>query len=288
MRVASPTDRFWHPNIYEWRGYCELHPEADPKMCLLMKDGSFFFVDKDKAPLDEVEEGRRIQKERKEAEERKQREELSRSEEEAQKDAVERERRREILAKEQRRIEEKGKVYARNTAIRKKAFTADDPTEASVLNAVDKDRKSKNANYIIHAKRLSELPKIALSDPEEIRDRVDFYYTLCVTDGVRPNLPGLALAFGLTRTGLMNAMTDRRMSREAAQELGRGIAMMDEIISGMVLDGQVMPVAAIYLMNNWLGYKNASEVTTRAETIETGVDQKALEQKYQTVIDMED
>ena len=85
----------------------------------------------------------------------------------------------------------------------------------------------------------------------------------------------------------MNAMSDRRMTREAAQELGRGIAMMDEIISGMVLDGKVMPVAAIYLMNNWLGYKNASEVTTRTEVAETSVDQKALEQKYQSVIDVE-
>ena len=215
------------------------------------------------------------------------RNELARTEEEAQKDADEREHRRAVLEKQQRRAVEKSKENYQKQAIRKKAFTADDPFEASVLNAVDEGRRSANANYIIHAKRLSELPKIALSDPEDIRDRVDFYYQLCATDGVRPNLPGLALAFGLTRTGLINAMSDRRMTREAAQELGRGIAMMDEILSGMVLDGKVMPVAAIYLMNNWLGYKNASEVTTRAETIETNVDQKALEQKYRSVIDIE-
>ena len=215
------------------------------------------------------------------------RNELARTEEEAQKDADEREHRRAVLEKQQRRAVEKSKENYQKQAIRKKAFTADDPFEASVLNAVDEGRRSANANYIIHAKRLSELPKIALSDPEDIRDRVDFYYQLCATDGVRPNLPGLALAFGLTRTGLINAMSDRRMTREAAQELGRGIAMMDEILSGMVLDGKVMPVAAIYLMNNWLGYKNASEVTTRTETIETNVDQKALEQKYRSVIDIE-
>ena len=215
------------------------------------------------------------------------RNELARTEEEAQKDTDEREHRREVLEKQQRRAVEKSKENYQKQAIRKKAFTADDPFEASVLNAVDEGRRSANANYIIHAKRLSELPRIALSDPEDIRNRVDFYYQLCATDGVRPNLPGLALAFGLTRTGLMNAMSDRRMTREAAQELGRGIAMMDEILSGMVLDGRVMPVAAIYLMNNWLGYKNASEVTTRTETIETNVDQKALEQKYRSVIDVE-
>lgn len=216
-----------------------------------------------------------------------QRAQFARTEEDAQKDAVEREHRRAVLEKQMRTNAERSKENSRKHALKKKAFTADDPYEASVLNAVDKDRRGQNANYIIHAKRLSELPKIALSDPEEIRERVNFYYQLCVTDGVRPNLPGLALSFGLTRTGLINAMSDRRMTREAAQELGRGIAMMDEILSGMVLDGKVMPVAAIYLMNNWLGYKNASEVTTRTETVETSVDQKALEQKYQSVIDVE-
>ena len=163
----------------------------------------------------------------------------------------------------------------------------DDPFQASVLNAVDKERRSKNGNYIIHARRLSELPKIPLSDPDAIRERVDFYFQLCITDGIRPNLPGYALAFGLTRTGLMNALADRRMTRDAAEELGRGIAMLDVILSAMTIEGQIQPIASIYFMNNWLGYKNASEVTTRTETVESAVDQKALEQKYQTVIDME-
>ena len=63
--------------------------------------------------------------------------------------------------------------------------------------------------------------------------------------------------------------------------------MLDEIVSEMTLGGRINPVASIYFLNNWLGYRNASEVTTRTEVVETGVDQKALEQKYQTVIDME-
>lgn len=276
---------FWEPTEQEWKALCEVHKRYDPENVLRMVDGSataIFLADK---PVDDIARGMAIIAQREEA--ARQKAELARTEEEAQKDADEREHRKAVLEKEYKRREEKGKEYQKHTAMRKKAFTADDPYEASVLNAVDKDMRSRNANYIIHAKRLSELPKIALSDPEEIRERVDFYYQLCVTDGIRPNLPGLALAFGLTRTGLINAMSDRRMTRDAAQELGRGIAMMDEILSGMVLDGRVMPVAAIYLMNNWLGYKNASEVTTRTETVETSVDQKALEQKYQSVIDVE-
>jgi hypothetical protein len=278
---------FWNPNIYEWRAYCELHPECDPKSTLLLRDGGYRFIPKEEAPLDDVAEGKRIQRERKEAEEKRKREEAARTKEEAEKESQRNALMLEKLRKKELKAKEYSKVTAKRHSAKMKAVTTDDPFEASVANAVDKDKVSVNMNYIIHAKRLSDLPAVELSDPEAIRDRVDWYYQLCATDGVRPNVPGLALAFGLTRTGLMNALADRRMTRDCAQEIGRGIAMMDDILSGMVLDGRIMPVAAIYLMNNWLGYKNASEVTTRTESVETNVDQKALEQKYQTVIDIE-
>ena len=285
--MGKEDDVFWHPNIYEWRAYCELHPECDPKSTLLLKDGGYRFIPKEQAPLDEVAEGKRIQRERKEAEEQRQREELARTKEEAEAESLRNAVMLEKLRKQELKKKEYSKVTQERHSAKMKAVTTDDPFVASVANAVDKDKKSANANYIVHAKRLSDLPRIALSDPEAIRDRVDWYYQLCMTDGVRPNLPGFALAFGLTRTGLMNALSDRRMTRDCAEELGRGIAMLDEIMSALTLDGRIMPVASIYLMNNWLGYKNASEVTTRTEQVETSVDQKALEQKYQTVIDME-
>ena len=279
--------KFWHPNIYEWRAYCEVHPECDPKSTMLMRDGTFTAIWMKDDPMKDVEAGRKIQKERKEQERKEQAEALERSEEEAFQDAVRRDKVRNMLVRQQEYQQGRGKELAKKREEKKKALTVDDPFQASVLNAVDKERRSKNGTYIIHARRLSELPKIPLSDPDAIRERVDFYFQLCITDGIRPNLPGYALAFGLTRTGLMNALADRRMTRDAAEELGRGIAMLDEILSAMTIEGQIQPIASIYFMNNWLGYKNASEVTTRTETIETSVDQKALEQKYQTVIDME-
>lgn len=291
-------DRFWHPNIYEWRQYCELHPECDPHCTLMLKDGTPMVVWAKDKPVADIEEGKRIIAERKakeqaeKEEERKrkeieQREALVRTQEEMHKEALKRERKRQTLIHRKEAQPEKNRVQAQKQAIKRKAFTTDDPFEASVLNAVDKDRLASNGNYIVHARRLSELPKIPLSDPEAIHERVDFYFQLCMTDGIRPNLPGLAMSFGLTRTGLQLALGDMRMSRECREELGRGVVMMDNIMSAMALDGKINPVSAIYFMNNWLGYKNASEVTTRTESVDTSVDQKALEQKYNAVIDME-
>lgn len=291
-------ERFWHPNRQEWKQYCELHDDLDPRYTMMKKDGTPLVIWAEDKPVADLEEGKRRIEERKakeqaekEAERKRKAEEqakeLERSEESTYKEMLKREQKRQTLINRKEAQPEKNRVQAQKQMVKRKAFTTDDPFEASVLNAVDKDRRSKNGNYIIHARRLADLPRIPLSDPELIRERIEFYYQLCVTDGVRPNLPGLALSLGMTRTGLQLALSDRRMIKECAEEIGRGIAMMDEIISAMALDGMINPVSTIYFMNNWLGYKNASEVTTRNETVESSVDQKALEQKYNSVIDME-
>ena len=282
-------ERFWHPKPKEWKAACEFHDDWDPGCTLMKKDGTAMAIWLKDAPLDEVERGLALQAERIEQKRKEQAEELSRSEEEAFQESLEREKFRQSMVKQYERSRDPERIKAANDrrALKKRAFTEDDPFEASMVNAIDKDQKAKNANSIIHARRISELPKIAITDVNAVNERIDWYYQLCATDGIKPNLPGLALAFGMTRTGLMNAISDRRMPRDAAQAIGRGIAMLDEIVSEMTLGGRINPVAAIYFMNNWLGYKNASEVTTRTETAESGVDQKALEQKYQTVVDME-
>ena len=158
---------------------------------------------------------------------------------------------RELRASE--RYRNKRNECFRKIEARKRALLTDDPYTASVLNSVDHDKLTSNANNIVHAQRLAALPRISWSDAEAIHERIGFYFQLCVTDGIRPNLPGLALALGTTRSGLMNAMTDRRMTRDAADEIGRGLAMLDEIISSLALDGKINPVAVIYFMNNWLG-----------------------------------
>ena len=278
---------FWHPTKKEWEWLCEVRTDLDPAKRLFTKEGEAIAIWLSDKPEADLEKGRQIVEAREEEKRKKQAEDLVRTEEEMHKSMIEHEKLRQRLIRQAEKAPEYHKKTQQRQALKRKAMTTDDPFEASVLNAVDKDRRAANGNFIIHARRISDLPKIALSDAEEVRERVDWYFQLCVTDGVRPNLPGLALAFGLTRTGLMNAVSDRRMPRDAAQEIGRGIAMIDEIVSQMTLGGYVQPVAAIYLMNNWLGYKNASEVTTRTEPVDNSVDQKALEQKYSTVVDME-
>lgn len=280
-------ERFWHPTRNEWKWLCEVRDDLDPNNTLFTKDGKAIAIFAAQKPTEDIARGRAIAEEREEEKKQKLLDEMARSEEEMEKSMLSRERHRQAVVREFEKRPEKSRIQNEKQSLKRRAFTADDPFEASVLNAVDKDQRAKNGNLIIHARRLSDLPKVALSDPEAIRERVDWYFQLCVTDGVRPNLPGLALAFGLTRTGLMNALADRRMTRACAEEIGRGIAMMDEILSAMTLAGQVNPVAAIYFMNNWLGYKNASEVTTKTEVVENGVDQKALEQKYSSVVDVE-
>ena len=46
-------ERFWHPNIYEWRAACEFHDDWDPKSTLTKKDGTVFAIWMKDAPSEE-------------------------------------------------------------------------------------------------------------------------------------------------------------------------------------------------------------------------------------------
>lgn len=167
-----------------------------------------------------------------------------------------------------------------------KALMEQDPIQATVLNAVPDDRRRMNENYIAHSVRLSNLPHISLSDPMAIRGRTDFFFGLCIADGIRPNLAGYALSLGTTVRGLERAMSDRRMTREASEEIGRGMSIIEDTIINLAFDGYLSPVNAIFFLKNHYGYTDQSDVNIRAQAVEQ-VDTKALEQKYQTVIDIE-
>lgn len=159
--------------------------------------------------------------------------------------------------------------------------------EKVAADSVSLEKKKVNANYILHTMRLGKLPKIDITDAEQVADRSAQYLEICVSDGIRPNVAGYALALGTSVDDLNNAFTDRRMNREAAGEITRGLAQIEDIMIGMMLDSRIMPVTAIFLLKNHLGYHDQTELRVRSERIETA-DPAALESKYESVMAIED
>lgn len=148
--------------------------------------------------------------------------------------------------------------------------------------SMDPKRKARNENYIVHTMRVSRLPQIDLLNADEIRARTAEYMKMCADDGIKPNMVGYAMALGTTRADLVRSAGDRRMPREALGEINRGIAMVENALMSMMLDGTISPVAGIFVSKNHLGYQDQSDVVIRTQ-LESNVDTKALENKYRSI-----
>ncbi len=159
---------------------------------------------------------------------------------------------------------------------------------ANLADAVDDQHRKINANYIYHAVQLSRLGKVNFDDPHEILDRTEDYLQSCIDYGIKPNLAGYALALGFNSVkGLQRCFADKRMQKDCSDAVSKGYLIIEEIIVGYMLDQRIMPATAIFTLKNHFGYKDETDFNVRAISDNDGVDAKALEDKYNSVIDVD-
>lgn len=154
-------------------------------------------------------------------------------------------------------------------------------------SSVDPDRKAMNAGYILHVTKLSQLDKIDLTDVVAVAERTYEYFKMCSEDGIRPNMPGYALALNTTLAGLEDMYISKRLPIEVIGEIRKGASMVETATISMMLDTRIQPVTAIFILKNHLGYKDQSDVNIRTEQLNT-TSEKQLQDKYHSVIDISD
>lgn len=143
------------------------------------------------------------------------------------------------------------------------------------------DKQRENDQYINHTLALAAFKPITL-DYESVGQRTLEYIKQCMRDVVRPNLTGYALSLGTTPDGLNEWITDKRLTEETRGALMKGVSMIEATMIAMIMDQQINPVSAIFLLKNHFGYKDQAEISFKGH-IETA--SKSLEAKYKAVVD---
>lgn len=67
-----------------------------------------------------------------------------------------------------------------------------------------------NRKYILHSLRLADLPKVNMSNTEEMTQRVFDYFAICAENDMKPSVAGLALAMDIERTYLWELRAGRK------------------------------------------------------------------------------
>lgn len=91
---------------------------------------------------------------------------------------------------------------------------------------------------------------------EEVAKRIDEYFAFCQRTGVRPGIESLCLALHISRTTLFNWNAGINCSRERQAIVEHAKSFISAFLEQSVLKGQLSPPSGIFLMKNWLGYKD--------------------------------
>ena len=173
-----------------------------------------------------------------------------------------------------------GEVYPMNDIVLKNILLE---MAKQADGGVDDDRKALNSTYLFHSAKIAEMPRCNLLDASEIEKRSLEYFKACSDDGVRPSLTGYALALGTTVRGLQNLFSDRRLSDECVNALGKGAAKVEDVIISMMLDTRIQPVTGLFILKNHFGYKDTSDVNINTIR-KSGDSPQELAEKYKSVV----
>jgi hypothetical protein len=142
-----------------------------------------------------------------------------------------------------------------------------------------------NNKYTTFALEIMKLPKIDVTKPEELSNRLVEYFQLCAEHDMKPGVAALALAVGLDRRRLWEINNDVAGRNVAIPEESKKIIKMaynslEVLWESYSINGKINPVTAIFLGKNNFGYQDKQEYVVTPNTLSQDTPVDVIEAKY--------
>lgn len=135
--------------------------------------------------------------------------------------------------------------------------------------------------YMNNALEIFNLPPIDTNNAEEVAIRLGEYFTICGKNEMKPSVAGMAMALGTNRGTLWEWVTTGRKGTEVTDTLKRGYQLLNQMMEDYMQNGQINPVAGIFLMKNNFNYRDQQEmVLTPNNPLGEQRNAEELRQKY--------
>lgn len=95
---------------------------------------------------------------------------------------------------------------------------------------------------------------------DEIKARIDDYFSFCQCSAIRPGIESLCMALHISRTTLFNWNNGINCSKQCQEYAQAAKSFIGAFIEQAMLGGKISPPSGIFLMKNWLGYKDAVSI----------------------------
>lgn len=138
--------------------------------------------------------------------------------------------------------------------------------------------------------RCNRMPQINLEDPDEIRERVNWYFEQCLKEGLRPGVEGLCNALHINKSTFDRWVSGARRAGQEHQAIAQNAKqILADMMEQYMLSGSINPVAGIFLSSNQFDYDRNATVTVKTQPqLVADEDPVRLAEKYRAdVIDVE-
>ncbi len=90
----------------------------------------------------------------------------------------------------------------------------------------------------------------------EVIDRVDMFFDYCMRSQTRPGIESLCLVLHCSRQTLLNWQNGQGCSKVRQETIQQAKQLIASFIEQVTLSGKINPASGIFLMKNWLNYKD--------------------------------
>lgn len=138
-----------------------------------------------------------------------------------------------------------------------------------------------NSKYLRHALATKNMPPIDIADVNQVRERLQWYFSHCAEDDMKPTVMGFCNALKISRTTLFDWKRGKFRSDSHQAVILDAYATLEELWENYMQNGKINPVSGIFLGKNNFNYSDKQEyvVTPNTKEIEAA-DPLVIEAKY--------
>ena len=160
--------------------------------------------------------------------------------------------------------------------------------KTSLQKAIESEITADFLSHNIEVSALGDLD-IDTQSEEQVAERIGNYFVICAKNNMRPSIPGLALAFGVTRQELMSWISGTVKKPVGVQYLlKKAFGILNAVMEDYAQNGMIDKVMGIFLLKNHFGYEDKKELTVAApDPFGDDTTPEELRQKYLGAIDVQ-
>ena len=158
------------------------------------------------------------------------------------------------------------------------------PTRSDLPTTIELPEGDNN-KYTTFALAIMKLPKIDITDPQQLSTRLTEYFQLCADHDMKPGVAALALAVGMDRRRLWeinNDVAGRNLTipEESKKIIKMAYNSLEVLWESYSIGGKINPVTAIFLGKNNFGYQDKQEYVVTPNTLSQDTPVDVIEAKY--------